>query len=423
MGKKKSASAKGAKAKVVKKAKKVATSARSSNAAAEGVATESEGTLNKGDFPEFLREAAEKQFADQLEALRQNDRGQRPQSWALSPRAVVDYIVGETTVAATIDGRQCDVPITKKFFGDTRLVERAVVTLASERALLLVGEPGTGKSWLSEHLAAAIAGNSTLTIQGTAGTTEEHIKYSWNIARVIAEGPNLGNMIPSPTMVAMQTGGLLRFEEITRCVPDVQDSLVSILSDKVISIPELPDANTVRAKPGFNIIATANTRDSGVNDLSAALKRRFNYIYIPIVDDIATEIEIVERRSAELMQRYDLPLAIPRPLVELVATAFREMRQGQTKEGMKVKQPTTTLSTAEAISVALDSALHAQFFANGKVSAEDVARNILGSVVKEDQADAKILREYAILVSKRRSKNKLWTDFHSAIVKSMTPQS
>src|SRR5207249_2843783 len=206
-----------------------------------------------------------------------------------------------------IGGKKQKVEITRKFFGDTAIVERAIVTLASDRALLLIGDPGTGKSWLSEHLAAAIAGNSTLTIQGTAGTTEEHIKYSWNIARVIAEGPNPQNLIPSPTMVAMRAGALLRFEEITRCVPDVQDSLVSILSDKNIAVPELPDANMVFARAGFNVIATANSRDQGVNELSAALKRRFNYIHIPIVGDQKTEIAIVRERSKELIERYKIP--------------------------------------------------------------------------------------------------------------------
>ncbi len=194
---------------------------------------------------EVLYEPAETRYADQIEALLQNDSDAPPRPWRLSPRSVLAYVVGGKTLKAKIDGKSVEVPITRKFFGDDAIVERAIVTLASERALLLVGEPGTGKSWLSEHLAAAITGNSSLTIQGTAGTTEEHIKYSWNIARVIAEGPKPENLIPSPTMIAMRQGGILRFEEITRCVPDVQDALVSILSDKAIAVPELPDQNMV----------------------------------------------------------------------------------------------------------------------------------------------------------------------------------
>src|ERR1700756_4952554 len=291
---------------------------------------------------EVLREPAEVRYAGQLEALRQNDADRPPAPWKLSPRAVLTYIVGGKPLKAKVNGKTVEVPITRKFFGDDGLVERAIVTLASERALLLVGEPGTGKSWLSEHLAAAISGNSILTIQGTAGTTEEHVKYSWNIARVIADGPQPENLIPSPTMVAMRAGAILRFEEITRCVPDVQDALVSILSDKAIAVPELPDANMVWAKPGFNVIATANTRDQGVNDLSAALKRRFNYIHIPVVADQKTEVEIVQQRSGELLRRYELPAHVAPAIIELLATVFREIRQGKTADGVSLKQPTTT---------------------------------------------------------------------------------
>src|SRR5262245_33887421 len=366
---------------------------------------------------DVLREPAEVRYADQLEALRQNDAETPPPNWRLSPRSVLTYITGGKALKAKIGEKTIDVPITRKFFGDDSIVERAIVTLASERALLLIGEPGTGKSWLSEHLAAAICGNSTLTIQGTAGTTEEHIKYSWNIARVIAEGPTPHNLIPSPTMVAMRNGALLRFEEITRCVPDVQDALVSILSDKAIAVPELPDANMVWAKPGLNVIATANTRDQGVNELSAALKRRFNYIYIPIVADQKTEIEIVQQRSTELLSRYDIPTKLPPPVIELLATVFRELRQGKTAEGVSIKKPSTTLSTAEAIGTALDAALHARFFGAKPAGSEHIARNLVGSIVKEDQGDLDILKEYVVLVGKKRAaNNKVWKEFHDALL-------
>ncbi len=369
----------------------------------------------------ILREPAEVQYRHQLEALKQQDKDTPPSAWKLSPRSVLAYITGTAKpIKATIDGKQVEVPITRKFFGDDTIVERSIVTLASERALLLVGEPGTGKSWLSEHLAAAISGCSTLTIQGTAGTTEDQIKYSWNVARVIAEGPKTENMIPSPTMIAMRTGALLRFEEITRCVPDVQDALVSILSDKNIVVPELPDANMVYARPGFNIIATANSRDQGVNELSAALKRRFNYVHIPIVADQKTEIAIVRDRSKELLERYKIPAKLEESVLTVLATVFREMRAGTTADGTSFQKVSTTLSTAEAIGVALDSAIHSKFFSNGAVGVEDIARQLVGSVVKEDLDDLKVLKEYLSVVAKKRgAKDASWKAFHDAAVKAV----
>jgi MoxR-like ATPase len=363
-----------------------------------------------------LRYPAEVRYREELEALAENDKDERPENWRLSPRAALTYILGGVTIESRAGGRKKAVPITAKFYGDRSIVERSIVTLASERALLLLGDPGTGKSWLSEHLAAAISGLSTLTIQGTAGTTEEQIKYSWNIARVIAEGPTPANLIPSPTMVAMRTGALLRFEEVTRCVPDVQDALVSILSDKAIAVPELPDANMIWARRGFNIIATANTRDQGVNDLSAALKRRFNYIHIPMVQDAKTEIQIVRQRSSELLGSYGLAQEIPPKIAELITTVFREIREGKSHEGVSLKQPSTTLSTAEAIGVAVESTLRASFFGKQRVGGGDIARNIVGSIVKEDLGDLAALREYAALVAKKRgAKDAEWGAFYEGL--------
>src|SRR5262249_5247832 len=151
-------------------------------------------------------------------------------------------------------------------------------------------------------------------------------------------------------------------------------------------VPELPDHNMVWARPGFNIIATANTRDQGVNELSAALKRRFNYVHIPIVADQKTEIEIVQQRSAWLLQRYNLPIRIAPPLIELLTTVFGKMRSGKTTDVVTIKQPSTTLATAEAIGTALDSALHARSFGGGKGTPADIAYNLVGSIVKEDLA-------------------------------------
>jgi len=360
-----------------------------------------------------LRRPAEERDALQLAALAQDDPDTPPAGWRLSPRAVFRYVVGGETLALTVDGEAREVEITRKFFGDAVMVENAIVTLASERALLLVGDPGTGKSWLSEHLAAAISGDSTLTIQGTAGTSEEHIKYSWNIARVIAEGQHRDTMIPSPTMVAMQRGAILRFEELTRCLPDVQDALVSILSDKAVAVPELPGDNMVWARPGFNVIATANSRDQGVNELSAALKRRFNYVHIPLVADAATEVAIVRERSEQLLRRYRIPTRMSKGVLELLTTAFREIRSGESKDGVKLNKPSTTLSTAEAIAVAVDATLHARYFGNGEVAAAGVARHMIGSVIKASEDDRAALKEYVSLVAKRRAaKSALWREFH-----------
>lgn len=402
-----------------KTTKKKTTKNSTAKKAAANKPTANKAAANKSapaEAAEVLRQPAEIAYANEIEALRQNDSDTPPASWQLSPRSVLAYVVGGTTLTATIDGRKTEVEITRKFFGDDAVVERSIVTLASERALLLVGEPGTGKSWLSEHLAAAISGNSNLTIQGTAGTTEEHIKYSWNVARVIAEGYALTNLVPSPTMNAMRSGALLRFEEITRCVPDVQDALVSILSDKAVAVPELPASPMVWARPGFNVIATANSRDQGVNELSAALKRRFNYVHIPIISDQGTELNVVRQRTSELMERYGITAKVSPPVLTLLTTVFRELRRGQSKEGVGLKKPGTTMSTAEAIGCALDAALHARYFGDGSVQAADIARNLAGSVVKEDLGDLATLKEYAALVAKKRGKaDDMWREFHEAL--------
>jgi MoxR-like ATPase len=341
----------------------------------------------------MLRAPAEVLYAEELDQLAKEDKYPRPPGWNLSPRAVATYITG---------GKAGAMDVTPKYIGHRRLVEIAISTLVTDRALLLLGEPGTAKSWLSEHLAAAVNGDSTKVVQGTAGTTEEQIRYTWNYAMLIARGPSPEALIKSPVFRAMESGTLARFEEITRCAAEVQDALISLLSEKRVSVPEL--ATEVPAAKGFSVIATANTRDRGVNDMSAALKRRFNMVVLPTPATLETEVDIVRKRVKELGANLELKAAPPaEDAVTQVVTIFRELRAGQTLDGKnKLKQPSGVLSTAEAISVLANGMALAGNFGDGEVTAHDLAAGLQGAVVKDEEKDKVVWQEYLSNVLKKR---------------------
>ncbi|MGE5549263.1 MAG: AAA family ATPase [Bacteroidota bacterium] len=342
---------------------------------------------------DILRLPAEKLYQDEIEALIANEKEPIPTGWRMSPRSVLTYICG---------GKVGKKEIVPKYIGGKRLVEMAVATLVTDRSLLLIGEPGTAKSWLSENLAAAIYGDSSLVVQGTAGTTEEQIRYTWNYAMLLARGPSMEALVKSPIYRAMEAGGIARFEEISRCASEVQDVLISILSEKRIALPEL--GGEVPAAKGFNLIATANTRDRGVNEMSAALKRRFNIIILPTPADVETEVEIVRRRLHELSAGLDLRAAFPADEALLkVVTIFRELRDGMTIDGKeKVKSPAGVVSTAEAISLLTESMALAGGFGDGTVSERDLAAGLQGAVVKDDEKDKLVWEEYLENIMKRR---------------------
>jgi MoxR-like ATPase len=297
------------------------------------------------------------------------------------------------------------------------MVERAIVSLSSNRGLMFVGEPGTAKSMLSELLAAAVSGSSINAIQGTAGTTEDHIKYSWNYALLLAEGPSLRALVPSPLYVAMKEGTLLRFEEITRCPPEIQDTLVSILSEKVMIIPELDGPDRVlHAKPGFNVIGTANTRDRGVNEMSSALKRRFNFETVHPIRELKQEIELVGRECNRLLREVSAPLQVTPQVVELLVSVFQELREGVSREGIQLERPSTVMSTAEAVSVAMAAGLDAFYFDDGTLAPRHVVRHLAGAVLKDNPDDLKKLRHYFDVVVRQRSQKEggPWTEMLEA---------
>ena len=350
-----------------------------------------------------IRPHAEQKFAEELAAVRKNDNYPKPENWLTSPKMTKLYLLG----GPAPNGME----ITSKYIGDPRIIERAIATLATDRALLLTGLPGTGKSRVSEHLAAAISGDSTLLIQGTAGTDESELRYDWDYAQLIATGPSREALVKSPMAIGMGDGKIVRVEELTRVGSDVQDALITILSEKTLPIPKLNDE--IQAKPGFNVIATANNRDRGVNEISSALSRRFNMVILPTPATIEEEFKIVRSRVIQMGLALGYPVEKPadKELMR-VATIFRELRAGATLDGkMKLKSPSGTLSVAEEISVVNSGLANAGYFGSGSLTAADLATSLVGAIVKEPGVDAVVWREYRQTVMKDREG---WEDLYKA---------
>ena len=358
----------------------------------------------------LIKPPVEVLYKAELEALQENDRqNPKPENWLLSPKAVRTFVLGNR------NEKGGKLVISQKYYGDDALVERCIITLAGNRGLMLVGEPGTAKTMLSELLSAAISGTSVNTVQGTAGTTEDNIKYSWNYALLLAKGASKESLVPAPLYVGMEKGIITRFEELTRCPSEIQDTLISVMSDKALSIPELGEDGFLFAKPGFNVIGTANTRDRGINEMSSALKRRFNFETVFPINNVALECRIIEEQCAAMLGD-EAGKLINKDIIQLIATTFHELREGQSAEGVKIDAPTAVMSTSEAVSVYYQTALTGYYYDKGHISADNVVQNLMGAVVKENRDDVAKLKAYFNSVVKARSKEKggRWSDFYEA---------
>jgi MoxR-like ATPase len=343
----------------------------------------------------ILRAPAEEVYADELTRLAAADTGPRPDGWNLSPRAVRTFVLGDR-----------ELGVQQKFYGDDALIDRCVVTLMSNRGLLLVGEPGTAKSMLSELFAAAIGGDSTCTVQGTSGTTEDQITYSWNYALLLAEGPTQRALVKGAMYQAIEQGKVCRFEEVTRVQPEIQDVLIGLLSDKLVHVPELSGAeSTVFAARGFNVLATANLRDRGVHEMSSALKRRFNFETVRPIADRRLEERLIKQQTAALLAQSNVEARLSDDVVELLVTAFHDLRDGVTAEGTVIERTSAVMSSAEAVAVGYAAGLDAEYFGGGEVGGEHVARQLIGTVLKDNPDDGKKLRHYFDVVVKQRAKS------------------
>lgn len=362
---------------------------------------------------ESIKPPVEVKYKEELEALKSNDMGRRPENWMLSPKAVRTFILGSTQ---PIEYEGKEVRIGKKYYGNDVLVERCIVTLAGNRGLMLVGEPGTAKTMLSELLSAAISGVSTNTIQGTAGTTEDMIKYSWNYALLLAKGPSREALVPAPLYIGMERGILTRFEEITRTPAEIQDSLISVMSDKILNVPELGDSGFLFARPGFNVIGTANTRDKGVNEMSSALKRRFNFETVMPVREVAVEKQIIINEVNQLARESHVHMETDEDVAQLLASTYHELREGISSYGHRIDKPSAVMSTAEAVSVYYQTMLTGYYYGEKRMSVDCLVQNLVGAVSKENKEDLGKVREYFNTVVKDKSGKEggLWKQYYDA---------
>ena len=361
----------------------------------------------------YMRPPVEVAYQEELEALKATDTARKPMNWKLSPQAVRTFILGSEE-PIPYQGKQ--ITIQKKYYGNDALIERSIVTLAGNRGLMLVGEPGTAKSMLSELLAAAISGTSTNTIQGTAGTTEDMIKYSWNYAMLLDRGPVREALVPAPLYIGMEQGILTRFEEITRTPAQIQDSLISVLSDKVLNVPELGEEGLLFAAPGFNVIGTANTRDKGVNEMSSALKRRFNFETVFPVKEVALEKQIILQEVEKLAKENRIEMSVDENVAELLASTYHELREGISSMGHQIDKPVSVMSTAEAVSVYYQTMMTAYYYGDSRMSLDCLVQNLTGAIVKENRDDLIKVKNYfqTVIKDKGAKEGGIWNVYYEA---------
>lgn len=352
-------------------------------------------------------------YREELEAIKANDTAKKPLNWKMSPQAVRTFLLGSNS-PLSCQGKE--YTIQKKYFGNDALVERCIMTLAGNRGLMLVGEPGTAKTMLSELLSAAISGVSTNTVQGTAGTTEDMIKYSWNYALLLAKGPSREALVPSPLYIGMEKGIITRFEEITRTPAEIQDSLISVLSDKVLNIPEFKEEGFLFASQGFNVIGTANTRDKGVNEMSSALKRRFNFETVFPIREAALEKQIIINEVNKLTKENNIDKTADEDIAELLASTYHELREGISSLGHQIDKPAAVMSTAEAVSVYYQTLLTGYYYGDGTVSTDCLVQNLLGAVAKENRDDIVKIKGYfnTVIKDKGNKEGGLWMKYYEA---------
>jgi MoxR-like ATPase len=341
--------------------------------------------MSKTESKRLQRIPAERLYADELERLAASDPHPVPPGWKMSPIAVEKFVGGDEALG-----------MERKFVAEPGVVTRVVISLCTGLGALLVGPPGTAKSWLSELLAAAISGDSSLSVQGGAVSEIDQLLYTWNKAVVEKSGPVPEALVPSPVMRGMREGRIVRFEELARCPQPLQDALLTILSDRMITIPEFEgESGVVQSRAGFNIIATSNSVDAGLFEMSAALKRRLNFESVKPIRHVDDETEVVRHEIVKRNRQSAIEVEISDQVLEILVTIFHELRNGQTLDGRSTDRLAgASMSTAEAVNVAHAICVHAFYYGDRVMTIDSLLHFLVGTAMKDKPEDRRRFRHY-----------------------------
>lgn len=161
--------------------------------------------------------------------------------------------------------------MTSTIVGRRRELELLQAALATGAHVLLEGPPGTGKSTLLRHVAAA-RHSSFVLVEGNAELTPTRLVGSFDPALVLTRGYAPEIFVDGPLVHALREGGLLYLEELNRVPEETVNVLLTVMSEGELNVPRL---GCVVAHEQFRLVAAMNPYDAvGTSRLSPAVYDR-----------------------------------------------------------------------------------------------------------------------------------------------------
>ena len=190
------------------------------------------------------------------------------------------------------------------------IIERALAYIKAGFPVHLRGVSGTGKTTLAMHVASKV-GRPVVMIHGDEEFSSSDLiggEYGYRIRKVVdnfihsvlkTEEDMQRRWVDNRLTVACKYGFTLIYDEFTRSRPEANNTLLSVLQEKMLDLPAArgEGESYLRVDPNFNAIFTSNPEEyAGVYRSQDALRDRMITIDLDHFDR-ETEIAITEAKS------------------------------------------------------------------------------------------------------------------------------